>query len=96
MLVTDKDSLSQLKKLNKLALTAAQDEDTLTFFAAKNAELEKMAALDTECVEAMIRVMPISAVLREDKATAHFTRDELQASAPDVRGGYLKVPRLLE
>ncbi len=96
MLITDKKAFSRLTALNKLELTEAESADTLALFAAQSAELEKMASLDTESVEPMVHVMPISASLREDTATAHFTRDELHAAAPDACGGYLRVPLLLE
>lgn len=96
MLITDKESLSHLKELNKLALTATEDEDTLAFFAERNAELSAMNTIATEDVAPMVHVMPTSAVLREDEVANCFTRDELHSAAPKVHDGYLCVPRLLE
>lgn len=96
MLITDKESFSRLKKLNQLALTEAEDADTLAFFTAKNADIAKMNAVDTENVERMVHVMPMTTVVREDKGIKLFTRDELQASAPKAYDGYWQVPRVLE
>lgn len=96
MLITDKESFSRLKKLNQLALSEAEDADTLAFFTAKNAEIAAMDAVDTENVERMVHVMPMVTVVREDKEIKLFTRDELQASAPEAYEGYWQVPRLVE
>ncbi len=96
MLITDKESLSHLKKLNQLALTEAEDTDTLAFFAARDANVAKLNEIDTENVEPMVHVMPTVAAVREDKAIKRFTRDELQATAPKSHDGYLQVPRVVE
>ena len=96
MLITDKESLSRLKQLNKLALSAAEDADTLAFFADKNADIAAMDALDTDNVEPMVHVMPTRAAVREDTAITLFTREELQKAAPESYAGYLRVPQTLE
>lgn len=96
MLITDKESFARLKRLNQLALTDKEDADTLAFFAARNADFSAMEAVDTENVQPMVHVMPMVTVVREDKEIKLFTRDELQASAPEAYEGYWQVPRLVE
>lgn len=96
MLITDKESFSRLKRLNQLALTDKEDADTLAFFAARNADIAAMDAVDTENVERMVHVMPMVTVVREDREIKLFTRDELQKSAPESYDGYWQVPRLVD
>ena len=96
MLITDKESLSRLKALNKLALSSAEDADTLAFFAQRNVDLSAMNTVDTDGAEPMVHIMPTPCTLREDKAIKRFERDELQSAAPKVYSGYLCVPHVLE
>jgi len=53
-------------------------------------------AIDTEDVERMVHVMPLVNVLREDVASKDFSRDDLQADAPETMDGYWQVPRVAE
>ena len=96
MLITDKESFIRLQKLNQLALTEEECAKVIEFFTAKNAEIAAMDAIDTENVERMVHVMPMTTVVREDKEIKLFTRDELQKSAPESYEGYWQVPRLVE
>ena len=96
MLITDKESFSRLQKLNQLALTEKEAEETIAFFTTKNADIAAMDAVDTKDVERMVHVMPMVTVVREDKEIKLFTRDELQKSAPESYEGYWQVPRLVE
>lgn len=96
MLITDKESFSRLQKLNQLALTEKEAEETIAFFTQKNADIAAMDAVDTSDVERMVHVMPMVTVVREDKEIKLFTRDELQKSAPESYEGYWQVPRLVE
>lgn len=87
--------LKRLEELNRVALTDAEQAETLAFFAAQDAELEKLAAVDTSAVERMVHVQPMVNVLREDVIVKNFTRDELQESAPETMDGYWMVPRVV-
>lgn len=91
----DRKSLKDLEHLNQLALTDAQAGEVLAFFEAQAGELEKLAAFDTQDVERMVHVMPMVNVLREDAAEQLFSRDDLQAGAPETMDGYWQVPRLV-
>jgi aspartyl-tRNA(Asn)/glutamyl-tRNA(Gln) amidotransferase subunit C len=90
------DILRRLQKLNQLKLTDSEERDVLAFFEKQGAELESLSALDTENVERMVHVMPILTVVREDVVVKKFTREELQAGAPETMDGYWQVPRLVE
>jgi len=88
--------LLRLESENQLALDDAQRDEIVAFMDAQNAEFEKLNAIDTENVERMVHVMPILTVVREDVMQKNFTRDELQAGAPETMDGYWQVPRLVE
>lgn len=96
MLYMNEDILRRLQKLNQLKLDEQETRDVLAFFEAQSAEMEKLCAIDTENVERMVHVMPILTVVREDVVIKNFSRDELQAGAPETMDGYWQVPRLVE
>ncbi|MBE6686657.1 MAG: Asp-tRNA(Asn)/Glu-tRNA(Gln) amidotransferase subunit GatC [Ruminococcaceae bacterium] len=91
-----KEVLLRLEGENQLALDDAQRDEILSFFDAQSAEFEKLDSIDTENVERMVHVMPILTVVRDDVMIKNFTRDELQAGAPETMDGYWQVPRLVE
>ena len=91
-----KEVLLRLESENQLALTDAQRDEICAFMDAQSAEFAKLDAIDTENVERMVHVMPILTVVREDIMQKNFTRDELQAGAPETMDGYWQVPRLVE
>jgi len=88
--------LISLEQINQLSLTDRQREEIIAFFAARDAELERLYRFDTADTERMVHVMPIMTVVREDKAVQLFTREALQAAAPETDEGYWCVPRVLE
>lgn len=92
----NKEVLISLEKLNKLQLTEEETEKVLGFFAAQQEDMSLLNAIETEQVERMVHVMPLTNVLREDVAIKNFTRDELQEDAPESYDGYWQVPRLVE
>ena len=96
MLYMNSDILRRLQKLNQLKLTEAEEGEVLGFFEKQRAEMDTLCAIDTENVERMVHVMPILTVVREDVVVKSFTRDELQAGAPETMDGYWQVPRLVE
>ena len=96
MLYMNSDILRRLQKLNQLKLTDEEQSDVLAFFEKQAAEMETLCAIDTENVERMVHVMPILTVVREDVVIKKFTREELQAGAPETMDGYWQVTRLVE
>lgn len=92
----NKETLVRLEKVNQLCLTEEERSAVLDFFAAQDEKFAKLDAIDTANVERMVHVMPILTVVRDDEEKKLFTRDELQASAPETYEGYWQVPRLVE
>lgn len=92
----DKDILIRLEKLNQLRLTEEQEAATLAFFDEREADMAALAGINTENVERMVHVMPLENVLREDCANEPFSREDLQAGAPQAEDGYWQVPRTVD
>ena len=92
----DRDTLVALEHLNQLALTPEEQDAMLAFFAAREADWESMAHIDTEDVERMVHVRPMVNVLREDVAAQPFSREDLLAQAPESMDGCWQVPRVLQ
>ena len=92
----DREILRRLELLNQLRLTEAQKDDVLSFFAEREKDLAALAEIDTANVERMVHVMPIMTVVREDVVSQPFTREALQAGAPEEDEGYWCVPKVLE
>ena len=92
----DIKTLSRLQKLNQLNLTETEENELMDFFAKAEKDAEILATIDTEDVERMVYVMPMTNIIREDIAKKLFTRDQLQQQAPEAMDGYWQVPRLVE
>lgn len=92
----ERETLRLLCKVNQLDLTEEQKTAFLAFMDEREADIKALDAIDTEDVERMVHVMPIMTVVREDKVIKSFTREQLQAGAPETMDGYWQVPRVVE
>lgn len=92
----DRETLRRLEMLNQLSLTEAQKDDVIAFFAKREDDFTALEKIDTENVERMVHVMPILTVVRDDVASQPFSREALQAGAPETDEGYWCVPRVVE
>ena len=57
---------------------------------------DKLKACDTENVEEMVYVMPMTNILREDVREQPFTRESLLEGAPERSEDSWQVPRLVK
>ena len=60
---------------------------------------ERFSALDsfdTAEIEPLVTVLNLQSVLRDDKNSKAFPREEVLAGAPEQTDGYFQVPRTLE
>ena len=92
----NKETLKKLEMLNQIKLTDMQKEDVLSFFAKREADVRVLDRIDTANIEAMVHVVPIAVELREDVVKQIYSRQELQAQAPQTDAGYFCVPRVIE
>ncbi len=92
----DIKTLARLQKLNQLSLTEEETSRILGFFEKAEKEAEILASVDTDNVERMVYVMPMTNIIREDVVKKLFTRDQLQEQAPESMDGYWQVPRTVD
>ena len=92
----DRETLRRLEMLNQLRLTEDQKDGVISFFDKREADLVALESIDTSTTERMVHVMPIMTVVREDVVSQPFSREALQAGAPETDEGYWCVPRVVE
>ena len=91
-----RSTFSNAQQLNQLSLT--DDEETVMqgIFKMMSESEQKLKETDTENVEEMIYVMPMTNVLREDERKQPFTRESLLEGAPERSEDSWQVPRLVK
>ena len=91
-----RSTFSNAQQLNQIALTE-DEEKTMQDIFAKMSENEKiLKETDTQNVEPMVHVMPMTNVLREDVRSQPFTRESLLEGAPERSEDSWQVPRLVK
>jgi len=58
--------------------------------------IDKLNQLDTSTVEHISHVIPLKNIFREDKVGTPLNREVLMENAPSRKGGFYKVPRIIE
>ncbi len=91
-----RSTFSNAQQLNQLSLS--EDEEALmqNIFASMKDKEDKLKDINTENVEEMVHVMPMTNVLREDVRSQPFTRDSLLEGAPERNEDSWQVPRLVK
>ncbi|MBQ8763538.1 MAG: aspartate--tRNA ligase [Clostridia bacterium] len=94
--VSTKSKLDSLESVNEIAFTAEEKKAMEKIFGDMKKSEEALGKIDTENVEAMIYVMPMTNVLRDDKREQPFERKDLLAGAPQSTEDSWQVPRLVK
>ena len=89
-------TFSNAQQLNQLSLTEEEESCMQDIFKGMKAHEEALAGIDTENVEEMIYVMPMTNVLREDVRKQEFSRESLLEGAPERSEDSWQVPRLVK
>ena len=91
-----RSTFSNAQQLNQLELTD-EEETVMQGIFGRMLENEKvLATCNTENVEEMVHVMPMTNVLREDVRKQPFTRESLLEGAPERSEDSWQVPRLVK
>ena len=94
--VSTKSKLDGLESVNEIAFTADEKKAMEKIFGDMKKSEEALEKVDTENVEAMIYVMPMTNVLRDDKREQPFERKDLLEGAPQSTEDSWQVPRLVK
>ncbi len=91
--------LSTVKRVARLARIRVTDEDAEALRRELNAILgfvEQLNEVDVSGVEPMTSVTPMRLKRRADEVTDGNRRDDVLLNAPDARGGFYTVPKVVE
>ena len=91
-----RSTFSNAEQLNQLELSDAEEEVMNSVFAKMSESEAKLKDVNTENIEEMIYVMPMTNVLREDERKQPFTRESLLEGAPQRSDDSWQVPRLVK
>jgi aspartyl-tRNA synthetase len=92
-------SLQRVRNIARLARLKLTDDEALSYQKDLNSILdyvETLRELDTESVEPMSHVLPLTNVWREDKPGKADRGQSILANAPAREGSYFKVPKIIE
>lgn len=95
MTITD-DTIKYVAALAKLDLSSEEKEKAKKDLGSILAYMEIMNELDTEKIEPMSHVFPITNVFREDVVVNKPNRDILLSNAPAQKDGCFMVPKTVE
>ncbi|MBQ8316245.1 MAG: aspartate--tRNA ligase [Lachnospiraceae bacterium] len=91
-----RSTFSNDQQLNQLSLTEEEEATMQGIFMSRKGYEEALKDINTENVEEMIYVMPMTNILREDERKQQFTRESLLAGAPERNEDSWQVPRLVK
>ncbi len=91
-----RSTFGDAQQLNQLSLTDEEETVMQDIFKKMSDSESLLKSVDTENVEEMIHVMPMTNVLREDKREQPFSRESLLEGAPERNDDSWQVPRLVK
>jgi len=91
-----RSTFSNAQQLNQLSLTDDEEAVMQNIFKEMAESEAVLKTVDTENVEEMVHVMPMTNVLREDVRHQEFSRESLLEGAPERSDDSWQVPRLVK
>jgi aspartyl-tRNA(Asn)/glutamyl-tRNA(Gln) amidotransferase subunit C len=88
-----------VRRVARLARIAVQEHELAPLAGELNGILgwvEQLGEVDVEGVEPMTSVTPMRLKRRPDEVTDGDRRDDVLLNAPDARGGFYTVPKVVE
>lgn len=95
MAITD-ETIEYVGILAKLELSDEEKEQAKKDMANMLEYVGKLNELDTDKVDALTHIFPVSNVFREDAVTNAEDRENLLANAPESENGCYKVPKTFD
>ncbi len=92
----DEDTVRRIARLARIKIT---DEEAASLKGELSGILnwvEQLGEVDTEAVEPMTRVVPITLTKREDVVTDGEITEKIVANAPMSEDGFFVVPKVVE
>ncbi len=88
-----------VRRVARLARIAVEEKDLAPLAGELNGILgwvEQLGEVDVDGVEPMTSVTPMRLKRRPDEVTDGDRRDDVLLNAPDARGGFYTVPKVVE
>lgn len=92
----DAAQIEHLAHLARLELSPQERERMKADLNAILGYFEQLSAVDTRGVEEMQRPVALMNVLRDDVPGERFGPEVVAALAPEMQGGFIRVPRTVE
>lgn len=92
----DKDTARRVAHLARIAVAEADLDHLATELSGILGFMEQLNEVDIAGVEPMTSVTPMTLQWREDVVTDGGIRDKVLGNAPDARGGFFTVPKVVE
>lgn len=93
---TAKDIVEYVAELSRIKLDEDETEKMIKELGEVIEYMDILQGLDTEGVEPMSHVFPITNVMREDEVTPSFEREDILRNAPERTDETLVVPKTIE
>jgi aspartyl-tRNA(Asn)/glutamyl-tRNA(Gln) amidotransferase subunit C len=90
------EEVEHVARLARLALSDAEKERMRGELDRILTYIDKLRALDTEGVEPTAHAVPLANVMREDTPRPSLPQADMLANAPERRGEFFRVPRIIE
>lgn len=91
-----KDEVAYVAHLARLEFTEVQAEKFTSQLNNILLYMEMLNRVDTEGIEPMTHAIARTNAFREDLVTPSLGRDLTLANAPDARGDFFRVPKVIE
>ena len=92
----DKATVARIAMLARIEVPDSQQERLAGELSQIIGWIEQLGEVDTDGVEPMRRVMPITTHWREDAVTDGGRPDDVLRNAPEAHDGYFVVPKVVE
>lgn len=92
----DDETIDYVGILAKLELSAEEKEEAKKDIEQMLDYIDELNELDTDKVEPMTHIFPVSNVMREDVVTNTDDSKNILSNAPDKKDGAFKVPKTFE
>lgn len=92
-------SSKEVEYVARLARLEITDKETEKFTAQLNdilGYIDKLNELDTKGVEPMTHAIAVTNAFREDKIKNSIGTEKSLANAPDARGEFFRVPKVID
>ncbi len=91
-----KDEVTHVAHLARLEFTAAETEKFTSQLNDILLYMDMLNSIDTEGVAPMTHAIAQQNAFREDRVMESLPREESLANAPDVRGDFFRVPKVID